>query len=349
MVAVLTAMAALLGACADSAGSPPAAEARKASFAEPEVTWAQGRTLHYGPRQFDLGPGVVKRLWRTSYGFIYLHAEDGSMDAPSIYRFFDGARSTPLPGEPSSVAVSPDGRYAGWIDIQGTPAMPDHVRREAADENDDGPAEAVVVDLRTGRVVMRNRDDMGDRGEDLADLYEDGDLRFGGFDEKYAYWAAPDAKFPWRRAEIGTRDTETASRITSHPGDSLTGQSAGTIDDPEVPTRGGLAGFRSQNRRWCVTTGQVGRLWVDDCRTRRDTTPSYPTRAVFFGGWQGDDRLYVLTRRNWRLNPVSVTPDRTSGVIASCTLPAGRCRSIVTVKRTYTVVFATGVPAYGSL
>ncbi len=66
MVVVLTAMAALLGACADSAGRPPAAVTRKASFAEPEVTWAQGRTLHYGTRQFDLGPGFVQLLWRTS-------------------------------------------------------------------------------------------------------------------------------------------------------------------------------------------------------------------------------------------------------------------------------------------
>lgn len=85
-------------------------------------------------------------------------------------------------------------------------------------------------------------------------------------------------------------------------------------------------------------------MWVDDCRTRRDATPGYPARKVVFGGWQGEDRLYVLAQDAKSLQSSGSTAGRVTGVIASCALPAGRCSSIVNLKRTQTVVFAYGAP-----
>ncbi len=94
------------------------------------------------------------------------------------------------------VRVSPDGRYAGWIDYDG-PKRP--VGRLA---------EVVVVDLSTGAEVFRNHDDMGGADDDLDNLYEDAGLGFRGFDDDYVYWQTAEGSPSSKRARIGEWEVE---------------------------------------------------------------------------------------------------------------------------------------------
>ena len=71
-------------------------------------------------------------------------------------------------------------------------------------------------------------------------------------------------------------------------------------------------------------------------------TPAYPARNVVFGGWQGRDTFYVLARQHYRFNGDPGARDRSTGVIASCTLPSGACRTVTPVRRTESIVFGTG-------
>ena len=169
----------------------------------------------------------------------------------------DGRSTTPIQGEPADIKVSPDGRYAGWIDFHGPKRAVGRL------------AEAVVVDLRTGETVLRNHDDMGGPTDDLGDLYEDAEVSFLGFDETYAYWDTPTGEHQRRRAAIGTWKIEPAGRSTGdgseepigHPYDSLTGlEDEATSTGHLVPTKDGLTGFRSPSTTWCLTDGQPGRL-----------------------------------------------------------------------------------------
>lgn len=318
----MTRLPLLLGACLLAACGTPSAPLldRPAVFGR-EVVWAQGTTLHAGSETFEV-PGQAQRVWPTPYGFLL------QLGAGPVV-LFDGQQSTPLPGEQRTVHVSPDGRFAGWID--------DGPERSRADRL----AAAVVVDLRTGAAVLRDDDGMGDESDDLADLYEDGEPTFLGFDDTAAYWRVVKGRALQRRAELPTADGGPSAR---RPGRSE--QRAGTPYDLLIGrgrTGGGVSGIVSPDGHWCVTVGERGTLPVEDCRTSASVTPRYPAPDVRFGGWVDDDSYAVLARAG-QPEPRPLGPDRTTGVIAVCDLPSGACTTTAEVTETDSVVFGVGGP-----
>ena len=306
-------------------------------FAEPRVTWAQGTTLHYGGDDYRLPAPAVAGLWRTTYGFIVTLHEPGQDGSGGRLHFFDGRKATPLEGDPVGVAVSPDGRYAGWLDYDGP------------DREGGRLAEAVVTDLRTGREVFRNHDDMGDDEDDLSNLYEDAGQGFLGFDDDYAYWNSAEGTPTSKRARIGTWKVEPAASADvdgppppGHPYDAMVGRESGTDDDGTLSDTGeGLLGLGSPNGRWCLTTGDPGRLPVVDCRTARRVTPAYPGRKSYFAGWTGPDSYAVVSSAREVLPP-EPTSRPTPGTIVECTLPSGACRLVARSGDVRTMVNAVG-------
>ena len=341
-MALALAMACLLGGCGDEGGSGDTgsggdAAPRQARFAEPRVTWAQGTTLHYGQDEFTLPGRVVDGLWRTSYGFIVTLHQKGQDGSGGRLAFFDGRTTTPLKGDPVGVAISPDGRYAGWLDYDG-PRRP--IGRLA---------EVVVTDLSTGHVVFRNHDDMGGAADDLDNLYEDAGQGFVGFDDSYAYWQSAEGSPSSMRARIGAWKVEPRPDATpdgppppSTAYDAMVGHESGTDDDGTLSDSGdGLVGLGSPDGRWCLTTGEPGGLPAVDCRTARRATPAYPARKNYFAGWTGPNSYAVVSSRREVVPPDNGTGP-IPGQIVECTVPAGGCRLVVRLADARTVVTAVG-------
>ena len=330
----------LLAACGTTSGSATDAPEldRPATFAARAITWAQGTTVHYGAQTFAV-PGDVDDLWRSPYGFLVSVHPHGTTDTASEVVFFDGKDTTPVKGDPRDIRLSPDGRYAGWIDFDG-PKRP--LGRLA---------EVVVTDLRTGRELFRDRKDMGSTKDDLTDLYEDAEVHFLGFDDDYVYWDTPTGEPRLKRARIGSWKVEPAGRtgtmgdeqLDGEPYDELVGHRTAMAADGRVSPDGtGFVGFRSPEGRWCLTNGETGHLSVVDCRTGRKATPRYPATWAFFGGWQDADTFYVLSRRHYDYQSRPPGEDHSTGVLASCDLPSGKCRTVRPLTRTDSVVWATG-------
>ncbi|WP_157210066.1 hypothetical protein [Nocardioides aequoreus] len=330
LVVSALALGVALGGCGDDA--PATTSPREPRFAEPRPTWVQDTTLHYGRQSFEVPE--AERAWRTTYGVV-LALED-SRD--SRYVLFDGDVTVALPGSPASLEISPDGRYAGWID-----------QRRVVDG--DGVAQAVVTDLRTGREVVRDDRMMGqDQLEMLTELYAELPPSFAGFDAEHGYWNPPTGEPDMLRVDLATGEVSAGSAPV---GDGLSGPPVRLADvggipqrpdwgpAQELPTRDGLSGFASVDGRWCVTDGDPGRLEVDSCEAGEPATPDYPPGQVRFLGWAGPDALTVLV---WQgETPVEEgAEDTTTGVVARCELPAGACSEVARVDRTASLLGATG-------
>lgn len=126
-----------------------------------------------------------------------------------------------------------------------------------------------------------------------------------------------------------------------HPYDAMVGQEAGTEEDGTLSYTGGALGLESPNGRWCLTTGDPGRLPVVDCRTARRVTPTYPGTKTYIAGWTGSDSYAVVATRR-AIVPADYDDVRNPGQIAECTLPAGTCRIVVRMPDVRTVVTAVG-------
>ena len=337
-VVALLALLALLAGCGDESVRAPS---RPSPFAEARVTWAQGQVIHYGEDSLPAG-GYVEALWRTPYAFIAEVRRGKGIDTDRDTVFVTEDGSSPLPGSPADIQISPDGRYAGWIDFHG----PRRVNGRLA--------QVVVVDMSTGETVFRNHDQMGDLDDDLADLYEDAEVHFLGFDDDYAYWDTPTGDVQRRRAHLGDWRIEGAEKEAPAgaeadtapvglPYDSLVGRSTGMLDSGRAsPSGGGTDGFVSPDGHWCFTSGLTGHLTVVDCRSGSRATPAYPEKWVFFGGWQTADTFVVLSRAHYDFEIDPVGKDPSTGVLASCSLTTRRCAVLRHVRATDSIVFATG-------
>jgi hypothetical protein len=120
------------------------------------VLWAVGDTIHLGDRVIRAGKPV--RAMVEANGRIYL--VQGHSD---VVRVSDGGVPRPTGFRADEFSASEDGRYLGFLD-----------------KSEGAPWSAVIVDLESGEVVVRDDAGMGDADEDLADLYEDAEPRVLG-------------------------------------------------------------------------------------------------------------------------------------------------------------------------
>lgn len=310
-----------------------------AAYADPQVTWAQGGTIHYGERTIHVG-GTITRLWRTAYGFVIGRMVGSGFLDQTAYGFTDGHHFTRFGGDIEDVEVSPDGRYVGWLDFDG--------RLEPTGRL----ADAVVVDLRTGHEVLRTDRDMGGASDNISDLYEDSNMDFLGFDHHYAYWVTPKGKVKTHRARLGTWTISAGAHPTSvgperplgTPYDELVGEAAGMQKDGRIsPDGDGPSGFVSPDRHWCVTERDPRSPKVVDCRTARSASPAYPTRFTRFGGWLGPDDFLAVSTPRPPLDIAEAEPDdHQPGTLESCALPGGTCTVLRHVQPAATVTLPVG-------
>ena len=138
------------------------------------------------------------------------------------------------------------------------------------------------------------------------------------------------------------------SKPSGRPYDTLSGIAVrGRRRRHPAPTNGeGLLGLASPAGRWCLTTGEPGRLPAVDCRTARRVTPGYPQRRNYFAGWTGPNTYAVVSARREVL-PEDNGAGPTPGEIAECTLPSGRCTRVVGLADVGSVVVATGADDLG--
>lgn len=160
MLGVVVATCLLLAAC-DSADDPRRSTGLPADVGPlptGAITWASADTIHVGPRAITVERpvramvGARGRIYYIQHGDRTLWMTDGEQSEATGY-------------EADEVRASADGRYLGLID-----------------QAHGYPWSTVVVDLSTGEVVVDDDSGMGERGDDLSDLYEDAQPRVLGFD-----------------------------------------------------------------------------------------------------------------------------------------------------------------------
>lgn len=315
----------------------------KTVFAEHSLLWAQGGVIHDGKATYDVSPEVVREMTPTRYGLLLRLADSQRDGAKQRTVLFDGQKSTPIPGAVSNVSVSPDGRYAGWIDYDG-PESPAGTL-----------AEVVVVDLKTGRTAFTNHDGMGgEKGDDLGDRYEELPPAVLGFDEEFVYWRNASGSGERMRANLASGEVERAetdsdsqpSKPIGQPFDRVLGYQVALRDGrPVWDDTGGDVGFLSPDKRFAFETGTTGKLVVTNAKSGKRITPAYGHRWIFFGGWLGDDTFYALARDKYEWSYDPDAPDKTTGFLISCSLRSGTCRDLKAVTGTRSLVLATDISA----
>ncbi len=301
------------------------------------MTWAQGDLLHHGSRTFDVGTQQVHELRPAGHGFFLLLGDpDGDPFGGSRTRwhFFDGETLDPLGEDVDSVRVSPDGRYAGWVDRHGPLRPAGRI------------AKVVVIDLASGKLLLEEHSGMGGQfGDDLDSRYSELEPTFLGFDDAYAYWTNAEGhgnRMRWRRStgEISSAETDggkgvEGAQLLGHPYDAYAGETVG-LTDGEVG-RFGTEGSLSPDGTFVAETGIAARL-------RFFTASGVPVpvelghRYAFLGGWLDGDRFYALTRDRHEDSYDPAAPDGTRGFLTTCSLRTGTCRDVEQLVGTRDVV-----------
>ncbi len=181
--AAVTLVVALTACGAEQAGDSPAPGSNDAPFELPvsattydvtAPTWVVGDTVHIGEDEVTVDPAPES----------YVVAEHGIYFTAgrSLY-FADGRGAEKIaPIGSSKIVKSADGRHLGMIDAAHGPT----------DGGGTHVAVPVVFDLATGEQVLRPPPGRSLEGEeDLADLYEDAEPDFLGFDDVAAYAVDP--------------------------------------------------------------------------------------------------------------------------------------------------------------
>lgn len=292
-----------LGACSAFGGADDEPPPRPEAFEAGTLIYGQGTVLHVGERTVDFAPRTVDEIVWTSYG-LYVGAIDRSTEYGDTWVFYDGTDIEPVAdiwGE-GSVPVS-DGRYVAWID------------RDGADQ--DGEGQVVAVDARTGEQILHSRADMG--REPYSDLYSELPPRVLDLVGGELYWSGVESE---HRTDLATGDTETITDADLPPA-----TSAGAD---------GYSDFAAPDGDFAVHTRAVpGTTNAFTVRvTPRQPDFGYP--VVTPGGWAGPHTLVVTGQR---LRPAPEVRGTKPGVILSCDLSAGRCRTAASVTGVAGLVF----------
>ena len=344
-VAVLVPLVALVVLAAPQLIGPASLDVVDQQIDPDGVTWAQGSTITSGSQTYDVGPEVVRWMLTTPHGFFLTLADSQQDDAERRFVFFDGSEVSDVPGEVSSAAVSPDGRYAGWVDEDGPWRLAGRIQ------------EIVVVDLVSGEVVFRDHEHMGgDLGDDLTSRYSELPPTFIGFDDdNRAYWSDAEGSGTRWRVELSTGSKEFVGPDPDRTRDEEFPPVPGEPYNPEVgppvwlsegratdSSSTGALGFLSPDGRFAVRTGLFRAMPVTVAETGKRVRLDHGRKWTFFGGWQEGSTVYAMVSDHFPNAFDPAVPDLTRGALVSCHLPSGECEELEDVEALRSVVFGFG-------
>lgn len=271
-------------------------------FAPGTLVWAQRSTVHVGDQTYDVGPQVIRSMDWTPYG-LYLEMTNDPGEGPYDVFFFDGETLAPVPDVYSDLITTADGELAAWIDRSGP-------------ESPAGPvAQVVVVDTRTGDQVFASSEGMGgEKGDDLADLYEELPPAVVDLTHDRLVWRNSAGGGAWVTTDLATEQSE----------ESMT--------KPRMRPTGGVE-FWSPDGEYRVDARNPRRLRV------HPRQPAFGHRWQSQGGWLADHTLLALGRDTYKFSFKPRKPDTTPGYLLSCDLDAGTCDELERVTGARDVVF----------
>jgi hypothetical protein len=291
-----------------------AAAAAAPPFAQARPVWALDGTVHYGGRSFDVGPGVISAVTPASYGMFLVIGPRHSLEFGGRSFYTNGRTTVRVPGDPSEIKVSPDGRYAAWADYHGPRRLFGRI------------AQVVVIDLSSGRTVFHDSEGMGGAFDtNPSDRYEETPPTVLGFDDRHVYWSdAFDATHSW---PISGGDPQRVRRRDVHVRDRTLGAPVvlvhGRVEvDPPV----GYDAVTSPDGRSAVVSSGY-RPTLTDLRSHRSTPLRGLDRSWTFGGWLPDSSFYALTddlRRDLEPPP----HPRRRGRLVRCQPATGSCATL---------------------
>lgn len=291
-----------------------------ARFVPDHLVWAKGSRIHDGSTVLKVGSDKITWMLRSPFGFFLELAK--SYRSGSRMAFFDGTHLTRLHSGAQRPAISPDGRYAGWVDRGGPKIRYGRSQRVR------------IVDLASGRLVFETSEGMGQ----TTDIYEEIGADFLGFDDQYAYWNRVTGPPRRQRVDIATwQQTSVAATVdedgfeipVGEPYDSLTGRKAILLNGkPTTSPFGGEIGFVSVDGRFAVNLSTTARLKITDAATGRRIDPDWGGRWRGFVGWQDADTFYAALPETFPWSDDLRHPDGVRAWLATCDLPSGACTRV---------------------
>ncbi len=253
-----------------------------AEFAERQVTYALGSTIHYGDQQIDVSPAQkITTFVQTDDGFVFT-------DASGAIFFTSGAEVEKIgfSGQPygRQLAADDSGSYVAWVDTSARPA-----------------AEFVVYDTTSRSEVVRTSEGNTPTTEQTGE-FELPMVR--AVDGSYAYWHSSEGITAWDLS------TDTASVIAPQANyhwlhDVAAGQLARMTadtqrtvvsDDPAAtePVFDGAFANLSPSATY-VYTDVDDELKVFDVQTGQERTPEHPGYPfVGLTEWLDDDTFVAV-------------------------------------------------------
>ncbi len=307
-----------LAACRDDVAEPDAESG--APFTLPvgsprydprAPAWAVGPSLHVGEVTMELDPAPTAFVV-TRWGVHYL--------AEGSWWWSDGGPAERVARVGASeLSLAPDGRHLGLLDGA----------RGRQDDFGTHLAVPVVLDARTGEQVLREPAPAEELG-DLADLYEDAETGFLGFDDEAAYAADPVAggtlRLPLDGSEPELVPPERALALTEERGTPvrLRESAEGRLQVARPREQSTATGWLSPSGDAVVAAERTTGVWYDAV----DGTPhevETGDRFFYLGGWVDDRTFYgAASARGSALGPSGRT------VVVTCTLGERRCESVGT-------------------
>ncbi|QSR28853.1 hypothetical protein CFH99_24845 [Nocardioides aromaticivorans] len=317
---VLPALALLLVPALAACGDDPAPEAgsgwpaAEGTVEARGLVWAAGPTIHLGDGT-TLDAGDPVRAFVVGEGGAYVVPDTRSDDEtwPELVRVDgQGRQGLGVHAEPDSLSLSPDRRYLAFLDHGGE-----------RDAYDTPLAEAVVVDLRTGREVHRSAEGMGDPAtDDLADLYEDAPPAVLGVSADHAYFLTPGEVVA---VELASGEAEVVSDANSGYDDQP--WYAALSSEPELTSPGGAWTIRQPPRGAPQLVPAAGGAPVTTRLTAADlgVDPLEPQPRDL--GWRLDSWLDDATAAGIATVSASLDGAQTFPLV-TCTVPDGACRVV---------------------
>ncbi len=325
-MAIATIVGLAVTACQSSrSGSPegPAVlPAGAGSLPTGAVVWAVDDAIHVDDRVIEVGKRV--RAMVHANGRIYF--VQGRSDA---VRATDGGPPVATGLQADELRVSEDGRYLGAL------------------ETSTLPWSTVIVDLESGRVVVRDDAGMGGAGDDFADLYEDAEPHVLGFadGELYVRTTLGNAIMSWD-PNTGQRTEHGDPFFFARP------DPGGGRELPALVRHDRLVmprdPYRSTQRGHVSPDGSVALMPVDggtrvyDVKSGRRLATAFPGRKFLLGAWTSAQTAYGIAFDG---SPFGPRPVR----LVSCRLSVEKrqCQVLRTVRAPAheLVLFPTGSAA----